>query len=113
MNPYHKDICPLCQTPLENTNSVSSYAGTVNLYDCPKEHYTLSENADTGLPILARIRMPLFHLLYSPEETTVYLLDPPPATSYHYVCVIPGYFPLLWDNLDQSAQRLKNLLIFS
>lgn len=113
MNPYYKETCPLCQKELVNTHNVSSYAGTVNLYDCPIGHYTLSENADSGEPILARFFIPLFHLMYSPEETVIYLREPPNSTKYRYVCVLPGYFPLQWDNLDYSAQRLKNLLIFS
>jgi len=113
MNPFHQDFCPICQATLEVTHNVSSYAGTVTLYDCPEQHYTLSQNADTGQPILARLKIPMFQLMYCPDETVIYLFDKPPKTSYHYVCVLPGYFPLDWDNLDYSAQRLKNLLIFS
>lgn len=112
MNPFYSDFCPICHAKLEVTNSVSSYAGTVNIYDCPNNHYFLSQNADTDQPILSRFNIPLFHLMYYPEETVVYLLDPPHYKTYKYVCVLPGYFPLNWDNLEQSAQRLKNLLIF-
>lgn len=114
MNPFHSDFCPLCHKPLEVTHNVSSYAGSVTIYDCPDQfHYTLSQNADTGQPILARIKIPLFQLMYCPEETVVYLFEKPPGKLYHYVCVLPGYFPLDWDNLEKSSQRLKNLLIFS
>lgn len=115
MNPFQQDNCPLCHAKLEITHNVSSYAGSVIIYECPRPntHYTLSVNADTGHPILSRIKIPLFQLMYCPDETVVYLLDKPPSTSYHYVCVIPGYFPLDWDNIDHSSQRLKNLLIFS
>jgi hypothetical protein len=72
-----------------------------------------SQNADSGQPILSRFYIPLFHLMYYPDETVVYLLDPPKTKQYKYVCVIPGYFPINWDNLEYSAQRLKNLIVFS
>jgi len=113
MNPFHQDFCPICQAALEVTHNVSSYAGTVILYDCPKQHYFFSQNADSGQPILSRMNIPLFHLMYLPDETVVYLLDKPHEKTYKYVCVLPVLFPLDWSNLESSAQRLKNLLIFS
>jgi len=114
MNPFYQELCPICVATLIVTPEVSSYAGNCTLYDCPESHhYTFSKNADTDQPILARIRIPLFHLLYTHDETIVYLLDPPPSTSYRYSYSIPGHFPLNWDNLHLSAQRLKNLIVFS
>jgi len=94
MHPFWKYTCPLCCSNLTVTENISSYAGTCNIYDCEEGHYSLSENADSGQPVLARYRIPPFHLLYTPEETNVYILDRPPSTLYHYSFTVPGHPPI-------------------
>lgn len=67
-------------------------------------------NEDTEEPIYSRIRIPGFHLMYEPEETSIF--KAPSGQKYKYVCTLPGHLEIDFANLQATSERIKKLLIF-
>lgn len=119
MNLIHTDFCPICHQPLTQHADIDERA-----FECRKHYFVRVSLFDPNKPDYLVVFIPGFELQYtwSPEET--YILKTKNlfggrvgATTESYerivVCNVKEHFPIDWDNLEQTSQRIKNLMVFS
>lgn len=109
---FYTDNCPICHKPLD-----VAHVGTITWYSClPKDRSVPAEyvyreiyNKSASLTVI----IGGFCLLYSctTDETDIKKMISPVESKR--IITIGGPFPIDWDNLDRTIERLNNLVIFS
>jgi hypothetical protein len=112
MNPFYAERCPLCGRILMNEYTPFMGPHAYNLFVC-SPHYFYSQDIFGQIPIKSEISILNYHLIYTPDQTTIYQFDGPEQNYYHYIFTFKGHFPIDWKNPSEASNRIKNMLIFS
>jgi hypothetical protein len=133
--------CPICQKQLKSVGKGDTYAfyqcptqnigskqqhgpnppGQHRFLNGPGEsqdkthrsHYFVEINPKDDSTVKMQVDIPGFHLKYAYDKTQVYKVHEKNSDCYDYVFTLDGQFPVDWNNLQHSTDRIKTLLVFS
>jgi len=113
MNIFYTDFCPVCHAKFNKygigTNDI--------LYDCSENylyglcHYTFACYNLYSNQNYVRLLIPNFKLVFNVDvkNTHIWKID---GDGYEFIIAFQGYFPVNWDNLNETSSRIQSLLVF-
>ena len=108
--PFYKDHCPMCLNVLIRSGDSAVY------YACPEKHYTCAEyyyNPKYHSWVYLSKFMIEYH---TPAKTDICIIERDPnkiTENYSYVFSVMDYFPINWNNPNQTERRISSLITFS